>query len=326
MTIRRFSLALFICAAPACANAQSFNCANAKSPSEKLICATPDLAKLDTALDEAASKALDVSLAERARFLTEQRRWLDERDKKCAIPAYDLAAGQRKSAIACLESAYRARNAAIEALVTKQAAARGADKTLCQRVVDSYKTIIGADPKAIFGKNAEKPLRAENPLTLLSERKDSGLALARGETIENYSAKKLERWARAQKPRFKISQNVKNEIVDLEDQLVTIDRAPGTNFHMTSATQGTAHCVFGNYFEVKNGVAWRAGEPPWPGEGDGACGVTRAFGTIGGRAVAFEDDDGAYSPSIDNHLSIMAWNRGFFAAPCTIDFEYDPGF
>lgn len=325
MGYRRVFLALVLCVSSGRLHAQSFDCKKATTPVEKLICATPDLQTLDSSLDDKVQRALNASLAERAKLLAEERRWLSERDKKCAVSAGTLAPEQRARSEACLAEAYRARIAAVERLIEAQEAARPADKALCQRIVDSYQRIIAADPKAFFGDRTTNPPSAENPFTLLARTPGSGVERtpAVGEVAEP-SAAKLDGWAKSQKPPFRIPDKVKEAMLEDTFSTLIFERAAGTNFYAASTTQGTAHCIVATYFEVKDGVALRAGTPPW-GDGD-SCGVEQFFGTVDGRTVAIEDIDNLYRPSISDRLTVMAWEKGFFRAPCTIDFEYEPAF
>ena len=59
---------------------------------------------------------------------------------------------------------------------------------------------------------------------------------------------------------------------------------------MASAVQGTAHCLVGVYFETRNGKAIAAKPPEaFSGGEEEGCGVARAFGSIDGVPVAFEE-------------------------------------
>lgn len=320
----RVAFALALLAAPQGALAQSFNCDNAKTPVEKLICATTELKKLDSALDDAVQSALNTSLAARTKLLVEERAWLSERDRKCAPPAGAPDAEQSKKAVACLTGAYQERIAAVEALVKAQAAARPADRAVCQRIVDSYKSIIADDPKAFFTKETATPM-AQTPLTVLEQSPKSGYRLAKPlDEMSEATPKKMEKWAKARQPPFRIPKPLMDAIFEDEPSMLTIERLPGTNYYSTSTTQGTAHCLVSTYFDVKDGVAQRAGDPPW-GEGE-LCGVSQSFGSLDGRPIAVIDNDSLYGPTLGDELVITVWDKDFFRAPCTASFDYEPAF
>lgn len=113
MIARRFSLgfAAFVLFAggPLEAWAQSFDCAKAATPVERLICADAKLGDLDVALAAEVKKALAAGPEQRDALLAEERRWVKERDRSCAAPT------KVGKAIACLTSAYEARIAALKA-------------------------------------------------------------------------------------------------------------------------------------------------------------------------------------------------------------------
>ena len=107
----------------------SFACAKARSPAEKLICAEPDLARLDATLAEDFRAALGAAKNDpaRAAALREgQRKWLAERDKTC-LSGKDLAGSAAvNAAMHCLGLAYVARDEAIAPVGTPAAPAPAA--------------------------------------------------------------------------------------------------------------------------------------------------------------------------------------------------------
>jgi uncharacterized protein YecT (DUF1311 family) len=87
---------------------------------DRLICADPSLAVIDTALDAAFRDYRDRAArpAEREARLAEQRRWLDGRARACpaATPPSSSAppeAVRRESAVACLSRIYEQRVAVL---------------------------------------------------------------------------------------------------------------------------------------------------------------------------------------------------------------------
>jgi uncharacterized protein len=94
--------------------AQSFDCARARTPVEKSICASPELIGLDAALAKAWSQTIDAIRSDPARAqaqLATQRDWIAGRDRSCGA----LSANAPRFA-ACLGDAYRARIAALGAV------------------------------------------------------------------------------------------------------------------------------------------------------------------------------------------------------------------
>jgi uncharacterized protein len=82
---------------PGAAEAQSFNCAYARSPDEVLICEDPRLSALDELLSSLYYRARNSSFGyERARLEADQAAWLRSR-RACGRDG------------ACIASAYRAR-------------------------------------------------------------------------------------------------------------------------------------------------------------------------------------------------------------------------
>ena len=59
--------------------AQSFDCAEASTPSERLVCDDRKLAEFDITLADEVKKALAAAPAQRERLLGDERRWVAER-------------------------------------------------------------------------------------------------------------------------------------------------------------------------------------------------------------------------------------------------------
>ena len=90
--------------------AQSFDCAKATAPDEKLVCGTPALSALDEKLGAAYKAAYQRrSPSQRPDLVRRQKAWLGERHA-CADPKVDQAA-----AVACLSRAYESRLAELSA-------------------------------------------------------------------------------------------------------------------------------------------------------------------------------------------------------------------
>ena len=77
-------LGLILALAPDSASAQSFDCARARSPVERAICASPTLREQDAALAKVYATLLTQAASRAADFTREQRQWLAERARDCA--------------------------------------------------------------------------------------------------------------------------------------------------------------------------------------------------------------------------------------------------
>jgi uncharacterized protein YecT (DUF1311 family) len=60
----------------------SFNCANASTSQEQLICSSQELSEADVKMAETYKKALSIS-ADREKIKAEQRKWMAEKRNKC---------------------------------------------------------------------------------------------------------------------------------------------------------------------------------------------------------------------------------------------------
>ena len=93
------------------------DCAGAAAAIDRLICAEPSLAVIDTALDAAFRDYRDRAArpVDRDARLAEQRLWLEGRTRACpaATPSALPAGAQRESAVACLSRIYEQRVAAL---------------------------------------------------------------------------------------------------------------------------------------------------------------------------------------------------------------------
>ena len=114
------------------AQAQSFDCAKAHTPSERAICAQPSLGALDRAVADAYAAALARPGADAAALRASEQAWLRSRDAGCSPPA------RRHASLAgCLSAALTARLTALtpaampaEARLARTAPADPADPIL----------------------------------------------------------------------------------------------------------------------------------------------------------------------------------------------------
>src|SRR5215470_4659408 len=111
---------LWLALAGSSAQAQSFDCARARTAVETVICADASLKAQDTQMAQAYARLLAVTQLrepEKAAHLRdEQRRWVQERDRSCS------AQGDTPAHIAtCLTELYRTRSAALAAALSTTA-------------------------------------------------------------------------------------------------------------------------------------------------------------------------------------------------------------
>jgi len=93
------------------AQTPSFDCRSASNYTERLICGSSTLARLDSVLTQAYKAAREVDRDGASHLIDEQRKWLAGRGKRCKVP--ETGAVVRPAAvensIACLEALYRGR-------------------------------------------------------------------------------------------------------------------------------------------------------------------------------------------------------------------------
>lgn len=325
MNNNRLAFLIALCLTPSPLAAQGFDCGKAQTPVEKLICAAPEIGALDKELNAAVQARLAAAPLDREQFLSEARQWLRLRDKTCVVPAGSLSARRRSAAVVCLAKAYRARLGAIAAAPPMPTAAPDAGKGLCHRFQDAYRAVLAARPNDPKDPNA--PL-SQSPFTLLANTPNSGVIRGPSATaLPEANARALDQWGRSQTPPARFSPKVRKAILDLgSSALLTIDRAPATDFYVASQVQGTAHCIFATAFTIQNGVAGRVEKPLWPDRPGDTCGVDQFFGVIDGQTVAVQDNESPYEPSLAARLTIKPWDGRAFGPACSIAFDYDPVF
>lgn len=105
-------------AASARSEGPSFDCAKARTPDEKLICASPELSRADVALAESFRALLDAAdPADRDAVKTEQRQWVSARNRHCGLAASTRVTGQnRVEFVSCLEREYSGRTRYLDGL------------------------------------------------------------------------------------------------------------------------------------------------------------------------------------------------------------------
>src|SRR5262245_50493632 len=115
-------ISLWLGPASSPAYAQSFDCAKARTAVETAICADASLKAQDVQLAQAYARLLVATQAREpekaAQIRDEQRRWVQERERSCAAQGESPA-----RIVACIAGFYRARSAAIAAVLTTAAPA-----------------------------------------------------------------------------------------------------------------------------------------------------------------------------------------------------------
>ncbi len=156
--------------------AQSFDCAGASTPSERLICDDRKLAELDITLADEMKKALAAAPAQRERLLGDERRWVAERDNQCLLPSQATPADDRLHAASCLAAAYRDRISAVQSFGSKWSVESyaGGRSAICQRLAERYRALLEANPQATF----RKYFYAASPLDILAAAKSAGVTIA----------------------------------------------------------------------------------------------------------------------------------------------------
>lgn len=312
-----FVLALVFCASAGAVSAQSFDCAKAASRNEKLICSDPDLGHLDLELAATIKRALSATPSEREYLLTGERHWVWLRDRHCS----NSQGGAKDEDLACLRQAYRDRIT----VVNEKIASEPVDKTLCQRVVDLYRSVLEANPKAAKVQGNSQFLAS--PFDVLLAAKTSGVSSAEPREFSDGAPEKIAAWARLEKPAFEFPPDLLEAIAADHNWILRVDRLPGGNFFAAYRIEGTGYCYHSDYFVVREGRARRASGPPaWHEDSGYGCGVDRFFGTIDNNPVAVEIDDKAFTAAFGSSLSVMRWERDHFGPACVVDFDFAPAF
>jgi uncharacterized protein YecT (DUF1311 family) len=304
--------------------AQSFDCAEASTPSERLVCDDRKLAELDLTLADEVKKALAAAPAQRERLLGDERRWVAERDNQCLLPSQATTADDRLRAASCLAAAYRDRISTVQSFGSKRSVESyaGGKSAMCQRLAERYRALLEANPQASF----RKYFYAAGPLDILAAAKSAGVTIAQPVAqFDEYSRRKIVDWAKRPPQSFSFAADLLQDLDKVVHSQLRVDRLPGANYFAASVIEGSAACYSAVYFETKRDRARRVGGPDgWGNNGD-SCGVTRSFGRIDSVSVAFEEAHD-YTPSLVSSVSVTPWMKNRFASACVAIFEFAPRF
>lgn len=290
--------------------AQSFDCGKASTPVARLICTDTTLAELDLSLASELRSAIAAYPERRTELISEERRWLVDRDDRCVVKTGDATEVMPK----CVDAQYRQRIADLKAFVAKHGAdvAEAAATGGCKTVVDRYRALASAN-------------LGQSPLNALAASPTSGITVS--EPLERAPGD-LAVWAAMQDPPFKVDDDVQEAWNEKEGTsgVWELSRLPDTDFYSLSSVQGTAHCINSLYFEVKNGRAHLASAPPgFEDEGGASCGVGRAYGHMDQRPAFFQELYD-YTPNMTSTLTVARWENGGFVPGCTVRFSFAPAF
>lgn len=326
---RRLFLLLALLVVPAPALGQSFGCAAATTGMERLICADRRLGALDAELGREVKKALSADPARRAERHAEARKWLGERDRLCALPAGDLAGEAKTRAVSCLATVYEARLAALKTAPAVSGDAGSA--AMCRLIAERYRALLEKDPSAAFAESLYRrgaPEDGASPLEVLTGAAGSGVTIA-APLASQFSLRELSAWAKSRPRPFAFPGPLAKEFDDLEiaGSRLRLEQLPGENFYAASAVVGVAECEETVYFTVENGRVRHAEGPADPTDGTEAsgCAVLRAFGTLDGAPVAFEESH-VSSPSLTSIVTVTPWRAGGFGPVCSARFLFAPRF
>lgn len=329
-TLRRSGLSalalLCVTAEPsASAFAQSFDCAKASTPVERLICADPALAALDGALGAWIRKSLRAAPANRQATLTDARGWLKERDRRCPVPSGAKGQpndGNDAKAADCLKTLYRERLAQLKS-APANASASAARTRLCEGLLHHYRQALETASKAPGHNPSDDP----GPLKLLEDARGALVTIAK--PVFQFADSKSETvaaWGKAQPKPVAFAADVQKELDDVGSSFQEIERLPNSDYYAATTVQGTAICYAQVFFTIRDGMARSAKAPSgWDWEEGAGCGVSRSFGTVGGASVAFEESHG-YGPSLTSSLMASPWEGDHFGPACTISLTFAPRF
>jgi uncharacterized protein YecT (DUF1311 family) len=120
------SVATVLCMMSSSAMAASFDCGKVSKPLETLICLDSEVSALDSSLGEMYRNAFrSVAIENQSRLRDEQRSWLQERNKACALNSGDVTNPPvRTTKVSCLRKMYQARLETLAEYVPAQQTAK----------------------------------------------------------------------------------------------------------------------------------------------------------------------------------------------------------
>jgi uncharacterized protein len=287
------------------ARPQSFDCDQAKSDIEMAICRSSNLAALDVQLAGTLGKLISAQPDRRAALLSDERRWLRERDQRCK----PQVAGQTLEA--CLTAEYSARIAELNRGASVAAKSRTA---VCQLIADRYRPQAHSHP-------------GEAPLEVLVHTPNSGVELVSKSDSVLHPSSDLVSWAAQQTPPFKLSSDMLHAL-QLYEQLGgggALYKAPGIPFYSLTRVEGSMACSNSLSFVIDGGVASLVTTPGESNGDDGSCDTAARYGTVDATPVAMVQNYD-YRPGMSASLDVWTWQGRQFESACEVRLQYKPHF
>lgn len=297
---------------PAMAAAQSFDCAKASTSTERAICSSPELRRLDSDLAAAYRTRLASDPAHRRAAVAEERHWLVERDRRCSGTGDAAGDGGIQQ---CLAAAYRVRLGQLrDAGPDGSAPSRTA---ICKAIVGKYETLVASLAKADSGRR--RAAKARDVLVALAQQPASGVTLG-SRVIDDVDPRKLIAWGESQKPPLSVPPSFLERVKQNVPTSQELDHLPGTDFYAVNGTEGTASCYGGGvYFRAKEGRIESAAPPrDWSEPG---CMTMRWFGAVDGTPAAFVTESNATAAHYT--LTVNPWRGSGFGDSCTAVFHFE---
>lgn len=296
-------------------SAPSFDCANASTAAEKLICNTDldeTLAGKDNELAEIYKRILTAAGNRRTNIVAAQTQWIRQRDKVCIQP--EKSNEQRAQ---CLAEQYDER---IQALKPMQAGAEDS-LALCSGLVHQYKAALQTVPSDRLSAGFLETLKktAEVRLEVAEPTEFASATSAESPTAEDYIKQNF-------KPDAALLQTLRENTEDgnLGSSLaVWMTRLPKTDVYGISTLNGSMRCEATEL--LFNAEKNEATEIDIPGDLSECTGSY--FAAVGDQpALISQDFIGETSPK-NYHLvegySVHSWKDGWLPA-CNISLTYTP--
>ncbi len=295
--------ALACISGPAQAAGPSFDCAKARAPVEKLLCANGVLGDLDKALADAFETLQSHQPTAAKTLIADEQRWLGERDKNCPAEA--------QNAVPCLSKLYEDRIAGLKAKASASAA-------LCSGIAQAYQKTLG---QSEFGNSGD--FLTANVLDRLNADRATGVILAKPLADSLADAAALRAFVLKAHPGLKFSPDVSKALDELSDGTIALIALPDTPVLAGLQTQGTMNCTYAVPFDISKASTMAIDPPPNWGSDD--CMTKAAFGSFKGAPVAYTDGTNA-GPELTDRVTASPWAGDGFGDFCAVSFRYAPVF
>jgi uncharacterized protein len=296
------------------ARAQSFDCAAARSPIEKQVCDKPWLSALDYELARVFRAALKGAGADHDALLAGQREWLKRRDAQCGELTQDAKAS------ACIQRAYQDRLAELNKRLPADEDAR---KAPCEALVKAYSEKITSDPHSAFVVSPSGFASANDPSQFVLNAQKSLAHFDRDEILRHF----VERlFLHREQPPNAPMHGLHELAAAARSSSVELDHLPNTDVYALSAIAGTLSCYQFDYvFRMRKSSAYYISAPEgWEKDESDGCMVSRDFGTLSEKPIAFET---SFNRSfLRETIRLSSWIGDHFAPACKAEFAFAPTF